>query len=97
MADIEFVIKLDEEYNKQIEKIKFLIGGRADRSLQINVINAIKNGTPLPKGHGRLFILDEEKAKKYLTKFSFSLQDWISEVGISNATIKVIEADKGGE
>ena len=97
MADIEFVIKLDEEYIKQIDKIKFLIGGRADRSLQINVINAIKNGTPLPKGHGRLFILDEEKAKKYLTKFSFSLQDWISEVGISNATIKVIEADKGGE
>ena len=48
----------------------------------------------LPKGHGRLFILDEEKAKKYFAKFSFSVQDWISEVGISNATIKVIEADK---
>jgi len=54
----------------------------------------IESGTPLPKGHGRLFILDEEKAKKYFTKFSFSLQDWISEVDISKATIKVIEADK---
>ena len=58
---------------------------------------AIVEGTVLPKGHGRLFILDEKVAKKYLTKFSFSLQDWISEVGISEATLKVIEADKDGE
>lgn len=54
MADIELVIKLDEEYIKQIDKLRFLIGGIEDRSLQINVINAIKNGTTLPKGHGRL-------------------------------------------
>ncbi len=58
---------------------------------------AIVNGTPLPKGHGRLIILDEEKAKKHFTNFSFSVQDWISEVGISNATLKVIEADKAGK
>ena len=54
MSDIELVIKLDEEHIKQIDRIRFLIGGKEDRSLQINVINAIKNGTPLPKGHGRL-------------------------------------------
>ena len=58
MADIELVIKLDEEYIKQIDRIRFLIGGREYRSLQINVINAIKNGTPLPKGHGRLIDAD---------------------------------------
>ena len=62
-----------------------------------DMARAIRKGTILPKGHSRLFILDEEKAKKYFTKFSFSLQDWISEVGISNATIKVIEIDKDGE
>lgn len=61
----------------------------------VDMAKAIRKGTVLPKGHGRLFILDEEKAKNFFTKFSFSLQDWISEVGISNATIKVIEADKG--
>lgn len=61
MANIELVIKLDEEYIKQIDKIRFLIGGIEDRSLQINVINAIKNGTPLPKGHGRL--IDGNKLK----------------------------------
>ena len=38
--------------------------------------------------------IDEEKAKRYFTKFSFSVQDWISEVGISEATIKVLKADK---
>lgn len=48
----------------------------------------------LPKGHGRLFILDEESLKEFFTSFSFSCQKWISEVGISNATLKVIEADK---
>ena len=51
MADIELVIKLDEEYVKQIDRLR-LSGGIEDRSLQINVINAIKNGTPQPKmGH----------------------------------------------
>lgn len=60
----------------------------------VDMAKTIRKGTVLPKGHGRLFILDEEKAKNFFTKFSFSLQDWISEVGISNATIKVIEADK---
>ena len=59
-----------------------------------DMAKAIRKGIVLQKGYGRLFILDEEKAKKYFTKFSFSLQDWISEVDISKATIKVIEADK---
>ena len=59
-----------------------------------DMAKAIRKGIVLLKGYGRLFILDEEKVKKYFTKFSFSLQDWISEVDISKATIKVIEADK---
>ena len=61
MADVELVIKLDEEYVKQIDRLR-LSGGIEDRSLQINVINAIKNGTPLHKGHGR--IIDESKITK---------------------------------
>ena len=62
-----------------------------------DMAKAIRKGIILPKEYGRLFILDEEKAKKYFTKFSFSSQDWISEVDISKATIKVIEADKESE
>jgi hypothetical protein len=83
MANIELVIKLDEEYIKQIDKIRFLIGGIEDRSLQINVINAIKNGTPLPKGHGRL--IDEE----YITDFEGHY--------ITTDAPTIIEADKESE
>lgn len=57
------------------------------------IAQSIANGTPLPKGHGRLFILDESKAIKYFTNFSFSVQKWISEVDISKATLAVIKAD----
>ena len=78
MADIELVIKLNEEYIKQIDKIRFLIGGIEDRSLQVNVINAIKNGTPLPKGHrfidadeilNHAFIRDDEEGDIFVQKY----------------------------
>jgi len=85
MANIELVIRLPEEYYKSIMEIP-VSQSTADMLI-------IKSGILLPKRHGRLFILDEAKAKKYFTNFSFSLLDWISEVGISNATIKVIDAN----
>ena len=59
MADIEIVIKIDEDYIKQIDRLRFLSDKIEDRSLQINVINAIKNGTPLPKGHSDLIDRNE--------------------------------------
>lgn len=94
MADIELVIKIDEEYIKQIDKIRFLIGGIEDRSLQINVINAIKNGTPLPKGHGRL--IDADVVINNL--FNSSLYDDDYYYGIAWRKVKntptIIEADK---
>ena len=86
METVEVLIKIpkhDYDY----------ILGQGDTRGTPHLAEAICNGIVLPKGHSRLFILDEEKAKNFFTKFSFSLQDWISEVGISNATIKVIEAD----
>lgn len=59
MADIELVIKIDEDYIKQIDRLRFLSDKIEDRSLQINVINAIKNGTPLPEGHSDLIDRNE--------------------------------------
>ena len=55
---------------------------------------AIKNGTPLPKGHGRFLIVSEDILKNQKINFSWSVQDWYSEVAISNATVKIIKADK---
>ena len=44
---MKLLIELDEEYVKAIDKIKFLIGGRTNRKLQLEVIKAIKNGKAL--------------------------------------------------
>ena len=44
---MKLLIELDEEYVKAIDKIKFLVGGRTDRKLQLEIIKAIKNGKPL--------------------------------------------------
>lgn len=59
--------------------------------------NAIKKGKSLPKGHGRLIILSEDAVKREQTPLSFSCQSWISEVGLSTATVAIIEADKESE
>lgn len=45
MEDIELVIKIPEAYYELVIK----------RCKDPVLLNAFKNGTPLPKGHGRLF------------------------------------------
>ena len=54
MADIELVINIPEKLYEDIKK-HGLCGYCSDREI---VSEAIANGTPLPKGHGR--ILDEK-------------------------------------
>lgn len=44
---MKLLITLDEEYINAINKIKFLVGGRTDRKLQLEIIKAIKNGKPI--------------------------------------------------
>jgi hypothetical protein len=54
MADIELVIKIDEEVKKAFDcaESNDLKSGYYDHDGIIG--DAIKNGTPLPKGHDRL-------------------------------------------
>lgn len=87
---MKLMIDISEDYYNFIKS-------NEDRFSGSRIYDCVLNGTVLPKEHGRLFILDEELAKKFFTSFSFSCQKWISEVGISNATLKVIEADKEEE
>ncbi len=58
MADIELVVKIDEDdYKKVLE-----INNRECEGEWNNMhrcYEAILNGTPLPKGHGRLIDVDE--------------------------------------
>lgn len=58
MPDIELVIKIPERIHYGIEKGITVNGSKASQIL----IDAVKNGTPLPKGHGRL--IDENKITK---------------------------------
>ena len=91
METVEVMIKLSKDLYNGIE----CRDGSLETEYVCNeLMKAIDNGVLLPENHGRLFILDEELAKKYFTEFSFSCQKWISEVGISEATLKVIESNK---
>ena len=58
------------------------------------LLSCVANGIPIPKGHGRLMMLSEDKLKENQMDLDFSCQKWISEVGLSNATVVIIEADK---
>ena len=54
----------------------------------------IANGIPLPKVRGRLMILSEDRLKENQINLDWSCQKWISEIGLSNATVKIIKVDK---
>lgn len=88
MADIELLIKIPEdEYN--IAKY----GQYGNINVDI-ARKAIANGTPLPKGHGRLMILSEDKLEKNQINLDFSCQKWITEIGLSNATVAILGGEK---
>lgn len=90
MADIEVVIKIPEE----IYIASQILDVKHEDTVQIP-LEVIANGTPLPKRHGRLMIISEDKVKENQIDLDFSLQKWIGEVDLSNATVAIIEADKG--
>ena len=73
-----------------------LFDNGVDTSLEDRKVidTAIRTGIPLPKGHGRLIILTEDRLKENQINLDFSYQKWISEVGLSLATVAVVEADK---
>ena len=58
MADIELVIKIPEE----IYKASQIIDVKHEDVIQIP-LEVIANGTPLPKGHGRLIDADKLHAE----------------------------------
>jgi len=99
MADIELVIKIDDEtYKQAINRTEF-----DTLSLGIKLIEAVQNGTPLPKGHGDLIDVNrkitvpiydeqyEEWGEKTLTVLE-ALNKW-SDEGVTVKDI-VIPADK---
>ena len=78
--DVELVIKIPKEDYKAIKNMQVV----GDMTITY-VFDAIRNGTPLPKGHGRL--IDANEVSKYVI--------------IGNGDLKkcptIIEADKERE
>ena len=77
MADIELVIKIPEEMHKKI----------MDGYVPLGISKYLKNGTPLPKGHGRLIDAD-----KLITSFDGEC-GWTDEINIINRAETVLKAD----
>ena len=98
MADIELVIKIDEEEYNNIKGIRYYIPEKIRSGKQLTAIclNAIANGTPLPKGHGRL--IDADELVKEADEFELvdDVYMLIHEADIYNAST-IIEADRSEE
>lgn len=84
MADIELVVKITEEMYAQI------IDENGIDTMLIPYKDIIKNGVPLPKGHGRLKDIDKIIADGISKGFC----DWYDEMKYADT---IIEADKESE
>lgn len=86
MADIELIIKIDEEKYNEYKRI----GDSRDI-----LFEAIRNGTRLPKGHGRLGDLDalrEEVSSWGMNDYEPS--DFIDEIDGADVIIEVDKENK---
>ena len=79
---MQIVIEIDEE---NYEKNKY---GRCPVAV---MRKSIRNGTPLPKGHGRLIDADELKKHKYHDSNRFENAVAVAQIDWSDT---IIEADK---
>ena len=90
MADIELVIKIPEEMYTQI------INKNGIDTILIPYKDIIRNGTPLPKGHGRL--IDADWLKNAIHNFFYGLNRAVEEEDIQryiDVARTRVEADKG--
>ena len=80
---MQIVIDIPEEIYKKIKETNMVISGRRNGKLISSILfNAVDDGTPLPKGHGRLIDGDELESRM---KIGYCI--------VKNAPT-IIEADK---
>ena len=89
--DIELVIKIPEG----IYKASQIINAKYEDVVQIP-LEVMANGTPLPKGHGRL--IDEDELKKIIQENDvLSMRGFNVRICDINNTPTIIEADTKSE
>lgn len=84
MADVELVIKIPEEV-----KNRLCFGVTYSKDIQV-VCEALNDGTPLPKGHGRIGDLDALRCEN--TDFD-TYNDYCTMFDEIDAAETIIEAD----
>lgn len=89
---MKIVIDIEEKIFEELTK--YDKPAPSGNRLYDSVLLSICNSAPLPENYGRLMILSEDKLKENQINLDFSCQKWISEVGLSNATVAIIEAVK---
>ena len=104
MADnIELVIKIPKEKYDAIKNSSFPAKMKECFRLAGPALEAIRNGTPLPKGHGRLIDKNKlSKKKQYLFKTdngAFPKSEWFIKADdlFSAPTIIPADTESGGE
>ena len=99
---MRIVIDIPEDDYKSIKDMQYYISGRrSGRQIEYNIINAILNGTPLPKGHGRL--IDADKLQKSYCDDNCGVRKCVDAmdrcvfIGSVLEAPTIIEADKESE
>ena len=90
---MQIVIDIDEDTYNQVSNNDAYVLSEVDYIL---IENAIANGTPLPKGHGRIADMDEAikcigEVKGEDAKWAIGLIEWACDKRT------IIEADRGDE
>lgn len=93
MADIELVIKISEKTLKDIK----MLSDYGYNSLFNGLVEAISNGTPLPKGHGDLIYRDDLLVDSYCIVDLSGNEVNIVDVMTVKMADAIIEADKESE
>ena len=86
MADIELVIKIPKEYYEQMKNTPFWWSGMK---------NCVLNGTPLPKGHGKLIDIEEvdRSLSAHVILSNNSKEDWKHIYEAIEAVPTIIESE----
>ena len=93
---MQVVVELPDEYYEALRNsshVYLMMGGRGNgKTLVSTILVAVANGTPLPKGHGRLIDADAMKTIKNIQSANFNAFELIRYWIDNQPTI--IEADK---
>ena len=94
---MQLVIEIPENRYDEIHSLKFAMYGlqsEENKQLFYWLINAVQDGRPLPKGHGRLIDADELRIKSIDVNAEFGNEWWCVDCDDIELAPTVLEADK---